>query len=128
VAGVQGAHATALLANVPTGHVVAVYTQLVAPWVLAFPAPQGRQSLREPVPSAAEKVPAGHSMHVEGAAAPTKALYLPAAQLAHAVAPASELYLPALQGVQVARDVASVEFDQVPCGQGVGGAEAVPQK
>ena len=53
-----------------------------------------------------EYVPAGHGVHVEGAAAPTKALYIPAAQTE-----------------QVELEEAPVADDQVPAGQGVGFTE-----
>ena len=55
----------------------------------------------------AEYVPAGHGVHVEGAAAPTKVLYIPAAQTEE----------------QVALEEAPVADDQVPAGQGVGFTE-----
>jgi hypothetical protein len=54
----------------------------------------------------AEYVPAGQGVHVEGAAAPTKALYIPAAQTE-----------------QVALVEAPVAADHVPAGQGVGFTE-----
>ena len=50
-----------------------------------------------------ENVPAGQAAQVEGAAAPTKVLYVPA-----------------LQRVQVALAEAPVAADQVPAGHGVG--------
>ena len=49
-------------------------------------------------------MPAGHGVHVEGAAAPTKVLYIPAAQTEE----------------QVALEEAPVADDHVPAGQGVG--------
>ena len=54
----------------------------------------------------AEYVPAGHGVHVEGAAAPTKVLYIPAAQTE-----------------QVALEEAPVADDQVPAAQGMGSTE-----
>jgi hypothetical protein len=54
----------------------------------------------------AENVPAGQGVHVEGAAAPTKALYIPATQTE-----------------QVALEEAPVADDHVPAGQGVGFTE-----
>ena len=71
VAGEHGAHAAVLFANVPTGHVAAVYAQAVAPWVLEDLPAQGRHETEELAPAAVEKVPAGHGVHVEGATAPT---------------------------------------------------------
>ena len=51
-------------------------------------------------------MPAGQAVHVESAAAPTKALYAPA-----------------LQREQVTLEEAPVEDDQVPVGQGMGFTE-----
>jgi hypothetical protein len=53
-----------------------------------------------------EYLPAGQAVHVESAAAPTKALYAPA-----------------LQREQVTLEEAPVEDDQVPVGQGMGFTE-----
>jgi hypothetical protein len=51
-------------------------------------------------------VPAGQASQVEGAAAPTKLLYVPAPQRVHVVL-----------------EAAPVADDQVPAGQGTGSAE-----
>ena len=83
-------------ANVPTGHVVAVYAQDGAPPGLYAPAGQGEQK----VPPEEEKVPAGQVRHVEADVAPSVALYDPAAQRAHVEleeAPTAAEYVPATQ-------------------------------
>jgi hypothetical protein len=85
VAGEQGAHAAAPLANVPTGHEAAVNSHDKAPCGLKSPLLQGWQSAGEELPTAEEKVPAEQGAHAEGAAAPTLVLYEPPAQGVHAV-------------------------------------------
>ena len=56
--------------KVPAAHSV----QDVAPCALNDPAAQGRHAAEEDAPLVAEYVPAGHRVHVEGAAAPRKVL------------------------------------------------------
>ena len=74
VAGTQAAQAAVPFAKVPTGQVVAVNAQEGAPDTLNAPAEQGAHAAEEFAPREGEKVPAGQGVHVEGAAAPTKAL------------------------------------------------------
>lgn len=110
VAGEQGTHAAAPPAKVPTGHVVALNAQDVAPWGLKAPAAQEAHAPAEGAPVDSENVPAAQGMQAEGAAAPTAALNLPAPQRTHAVT---------LE--------APVAFDHVPAGQGRGAPEPAGQ-
>ena len=89
-----------------------------------------------------ENEPAGQAVQVEGAAAPTKVLYVPAPQRVQvaleaapvaddqvpagqgvhvegAVAPRMALYVPAPQLVQTAMEAAPAALDHVPAGQGM---------
>ena len=74
MAGEHAAHAAVPFTYVPTGHVDAANAQEVAPWALKDPPAQERQEMEELAPAVAEKVPAGHGVHTEGAAAPRKVL------------------------------------------------------
>jgi hypothetical protein len=106
VAGEQAVQAAVPFAYVPTGHVVAVKTQAVAPAALNAPAAQGAHAAEELAPEKEENLPAAHGVQVEGAAAPTKELYVPARHL-----------------VQTDIKATPVALDHVPAGQGIGFTE-----
>ena len=59
VAGEHAAQEEGGLANVPTGHVAAVYAQVAEPWGLKAPPAQGVQFAADVAPDDAELVPAG---------------------------------------------------------------------
>ena len=101
VEGMHGAHAAVAFAKVPTGHVVDVYEQLIAPCALKPPGVQATHTDVEFAPSIELYVPAGHGRQVELQSAPAVVEYVPAGQAVHTEAPIVEEYVPAGQGVRL---------------------------
>lgn len=106
-------HADAVaFANVPTGHVVEEYGQLVEPCALSEPAAHGRHNDDELAPVPVPYVPAGQGMHTELQDAPTNEEYVPAGQAEHDEledAPITKEYVPAAQGIAVTEESGQYE-------------------